>query len=65
MSEGGHSGLNTYPPPMAAWSGSGDLQNLGVVNSIWGKKGGSQLQTQNIMGELAYNLCMYSLYCII
>ena len=28
------------------------------------KKGGGQLQTKNIIGTLAYNLCLYSLYFI-
>ena len=45
-------------------SGSGERQNLGAVNSFWGKKGGGQLQTKNIIGSLAYNLCLYSLYFI-
>ena len=29
-----------------------------------GKKGGGQLQTKNIIGALAYNVCLYSLYLI-
>ena len=28
------------------------------------KKGGGQLQTKNIIGALAYNLCLYSLSLI-
>ena len=27
-----------------------------------GKKGGGQLQSKNIIGALAYNLCLYSLF---
>ena len=45
--------------------GIGERQNSGAVNSFWGeKKGGGQVKTKNIMGALAYNLCLYSLYFI-
>ena len=48
----------------ATWSGSGERQNSGAVNSFWDKKGGRSTQTMNIIGALAYNLCLYSLYFI-
>ena len=31
---------------------------------MWGKKGGRSTQTMNIIGALAYTLCLYSLYFI-
>ena len=60
---GGHSGSNRYCQTDAR-SRSGEREDLGAVNSFWGKKGGGQLQTKNIIGSLAYNLCLYSLYFI-
>ena len=52
----------------AAQSGSSERQSSGAVNSFWGEKkggGGGQLQTKNIIGALAYILCLYSLYFVI
>ena len=46
---------------MAVRSGSIERQYLGGgFNSFWAKKGGSQLQTKNIIGAVAYKLCLYS-----
>ena len=42
----------------AMWSGSGECQNIGVVKSFEGKKGGGQLETENKIGELLF----YSFY---
>ena len=41
-------------------SGSSELQNVGAVNFVWGKKVG--LQTKNIIGVVACKL--YSLYFV-
>ena len=64
LGRGVHLGLNGYPLQTAAQSGNGDRQNLGAVNSFWGKEGGCQLQTKNIIGGLAYSSCLYSLNVI-
>ena len=58
---GGHSGLNGYPLPNDHQSGSGEHRNSGTVISFWGKRGGRSTQTMNIIGALAYTLCLYSL----
>ena len=59
---GGHSGLKRYP--LANGCGSGERQNSELATSFWGKTGGDQFQTKNIIGVLAYNLWLYSLYFI-
>ena len=50
---------------MAAWSGSGERQNIGAVNSFESKKGGSQLQTKRHIGIVACKMCLFSLYFVI
>ena len=55
--------MGTHCQP-AAWTGSGEHQNLVAVNSFGGKIGGRLTSNKNIIGALAYNLCLYSLYFI-
>ena len=45
---------------MVMRSGGSELQNLGAVSFVWGRKVG--LQTKNIIGAVAYKL--YSLYFV-
>ena len=45
-------------------SGSGEDQNIGVVNSLEGKKGGSQLQNKNLIWVVSYKMCLLSLYFV-
>ena len=44
--------------------GGSERQNLGVVNFFGDKKGGSQLQTKNMIGTVDYKL-LYSLYFLL
>ena len=61
---GGHSVLNGYPLPSQTVTrgGGSERQNLGVVIFFGDKKGGSQLQTKNMIGTVDSKL--YSLYFI-
>ena len=55
-----------------AWSGSGEGQNVVAVNPFWDKKKGGGgavnfkviigILAYNIIGTLAYKLCLYFLY---
>ena len=44
-----------------ARTGWAERQKLGVVGFVWGKKGGIQLQTEDIIGSAAYKSCLFSL----
>ena len=56
---GGHSGLNRSRGAEAM-----NAKFQGQSTPFGAKKGGGQLQTKNILGALADNLCLYSLYFI-
>ena len=50
---------------MAKQSGRGERQHLGRSTPFEvKKKGGGHLQIKNIIGALAYNLCLYSLHSV-
>ena len=44
--------------------GSGECQNIGVVSSFEGKKGGVQLETKNQIGVVTCKMCLFSLYFV-
>ena len=44
----------------SAQSGSGECQNIGVVN----KKGADQLQTKHLTRIVASKMCLFSLYFV-
>ena len=48
----------------AMQSGGGESQNLGAVNSFKGKKGGGQLQTENLIRVVTCKFCFFSLYFV-
>ena len=53
--------------PTAKWPHGAEVVNAkiqGWSTPFGAKKGVGQLQTKNIIGALAYNLCLYSLYFI-
>ena len=59
----GHSGTEWLPT--AARSGGGKHQNLGAVDPSEGKKGGGQLQTENLISMITCKMCLVPLYFVI
>ena len=64
-SRGGGGALRFEYVPTAKRSPGAEAVNAkiqGWSTPFGGKKGGGQLQSKNIIGAIAYNLCLYSLY---